>query len=279
MKKYFIKAAPVTKLRDDMMNRGLVRPHLNPDDYPSKELKDIARKFNELTVESREASLLRRDFFANANHELKTPVTAIKGSAELLCSDIPLDEEHQKELLHRIGIEAERLHSLINDILMINRLENGDTAEEREIINITELIHSCVDELKTQIDQSRLRVDVSAESVTLNANRKNVYGIFSNLIVNAVNYTRQGGRVEIRLSSNDEEVSFSIRNDGEPIPIGHQPRMFERFYRLDSGRSKAVGGTGLGLSIVKHAVESLGGTIRLESDERIGVLFTITIPK
>jgi len=279
MKKYFIKAAPIIKLRDDIISRGLVRPYLDLDDYPSKELKDIARKFNELTVESREASFLRRDFFANANHELKTPVTAIKGSAELLCSDIPLDEEHQKELLHRIGIEAERLHSLINDILMINRLENGDTAGEIDNINITKIIHSCVDELKTQIEQSQLRVDVSVESATLNANQKNVYEMFSNLIVNAVNYTRQGGRVDIRLSSSDDEIVFSIRNDGDPIPTGHQPRMFERFYRLDSGRSKAVGGTGLGLSIVKHAVDSLGGTVRLESDERIGVLFTITIPK
>jgi len=278
MKKLFIRAKPVAKLRDDMMNRGLVRPHLNPDDYPYKELKQIARKFNELTIESRETSLLRRDFFANASHELKTPVTAIKGSAELLCADVPLNEDQQKELLHRIEIEAERLHSLIDDILMINRLESGETAGEKENLNITQLIHSCIDELKTQIEQNELRLDISIESVTLRANRKNVYEMFSNLIVNAVNYTRQSGRVDIHLSSNFDEILFSIRNDGEPIPAGHQSRMFERFYRLDSGRSKAVGGTGLGLSIVKHAVESLGGTVQLESDEKIGVLFTVTIP-
>jgi len=279
LKKLYIRAKPVAKLRDDMMNRGLVRPYLDPDDYPYKELKQIARKFNELTIESRETTLLRRDFFANASHELKTPVTAIKGSAELLCADIPLGEDQQKELLQRIGIEAERLNSLINDILMINRLENGDTAGEKEEVNITKIIRSCVDELKTQIDKNQLRLDVSIETVTLCANQKNVYEMFSNLIVNAVNYTRQNGRVEIHLSSNSDEVLFSIRNDGEPIPPGHQARMFERFYRLDSGRSKAVGGTGLGLSIVKHAVESLGGTVRLDSDERIGVMFTVTIPR
>ena len=279
MKKYFIRATPVTKLRDDMMNRGLVRPYLNPDDYPSKELKDIAKKFNELTVESREASQLRRVFFANASHELKTPVTAIKGSAELLCADIPLDKEQQTELLQRIEIEAERLHNLINDIIMINRLENGETSEEKENIDLTNIIHSCIDELRTQINQSQLRLDVTAEPVMLSANRRKVYEMLGNLIVNAVNYTRPGGRVDIKLSSSTDEINFTIRNDCEPIPIGHQPRMFERFYRVDSGRSKAVGGTGLGLSIVKHAVESLGGTVRLESDERIGVMFTVTIPR
>jgi len=279
MKKFFIRATPVTQLRDDMMNRGLVRPYLDPDDYPYKELKEIAQKFNDLTLESREASFLRRDFFANASHELKTPITAIKGNAELLCADVPLSKEQQRELLQRIGMEAERLHSLINDIIMINRLESGETAGEKEDINLAQLIQACVDELMTQIKQERLRVDVEIESVTLYANRKNVYEMFSNLIVNAVNYTRPSGRVDIRLSANTEEIVFSIRNDGEPIPLGHQPRMFERFYRIDSGRSKAVGGTGLGLSIVKHAVESLGGTVRLESDERIGILFTVAIPK
>jgi len=261
-----------------MMNRGLVRPYLNPEDYPCNELKEIAKKFNDLTVESREASLLRRDFFASASHELKTPVTAIKGSAELLCADVPLGKEQQRELLQRIGMEAERLHSLINDIIMINRLESREIVGEKEHINLAQLIQACVDELMTQIEQERLRVDVAIEPAALYANRKNVYEMFSNLIVNAVNYTRPSGRVEIRLNVSGDEIIFSIRNDGEPIPLGHQPRMFERFYRLDSGRSKAVGGTGLGLSIVKHAAENLGGTVRLESDERIGVLFTVAIP-
>ncbi|MCL2843661.1 MAG: ATP-binding protein [Oscillospiraceae bacterium] len=278
MKKFIIHAAPVMQLRDDMMNRGIVRPYLNPDDYPYKELKEIAQKFNDLTLESREASFLRRDFFANASHELKTPVTVIKGSAELLCADVPLGDAQKRELLQRIGVEAERLHSLINDIIMINRLESGETAGEKEEVNLAQLIRECVDELMTRIEQEQLRVDIKIEPIILCANRKNVYEMFSNLIVNAVNYTRPGGRVEIRLSTNAEEIVFSIRNDGEPIPLGHQPRMFERFYRIDSGRSKAAGGTGLGLSIVKHAVESLGGTVRLESDERIGVLFTVVIP-
>jgi len=271
-------AAPVTKLRDDIRNIDAGWRSLNPEAYPYKELQDIAQSINTLTVESRRAAFLRRDFFANASHELKTPVTAIKGSAELLCADVPLGEAQKRELLQRIEAEAERLHSLINDIIMINRLESGETAGEKEDINLAQLIQACVDELMTQIEQKQLRVDIEIEPIILCANRKNVYEMFSNLIVNAVNYTRPNGRVEIRLNANAQEIVFVIRNDAEPIPLGHQPRMFERFYRIDSGRSKVAGGTGLGLSIVKHAVESLGGTVRLESDERIGVLFTVAIP-
>ena len=279
MKKLVVFAAPVTKLRDDIMNLSSMQTSLNPDDYPYQELREIAQKFNDLTVEHRNASLLRRDFFANASHELKTPVTAIKGSAELLCADVPLGEEQQRELLQRIGAEAERLHSLINDIIMINRLESGETAGEKEEVDMAEIIRKCVDEVTTQVEQNRLRMDVKLEAVTLLADRKNVYDMLTNLIVNAANHTRPGGHVEIRLRATMEEIIFSIRNDSDPIPTGHQPRMFERFYRLDSGRSKAVGGTGLGLSIVKHAVESLGGSIRLESDVQIGVLFTVCLPR
>jgi len=262
-----------------MMNRGIVQPHLNPADYPYKELQEIAQKFNDLTIESRNTAFLRRDFFANASHELKTPITAIKGSAELLCADVPLGEAQQRELLQRIGAEAERLHSLINDIIMINRLESEETAGEKEEMDLAEIVRACVDEVMTLAEQNRLRMDVTLELVTLLANRKKVYEVFGNLIVNAANYTRPGGCVEIQLSADAGEIRFSIRNDGEPIPAGHQARIFERFYRLDSGRSKAAGGTGLGLSIVKHAVESLGGTIRLESDERVGVLFVVMIPR
>jgi len=279
VRKLIIRAAPVAKLRDDMMNRGIVQPHLNPADYPYKELQEIAQKFNDLTIESRNTAFLRRDFFANASHELKTPITAIKGSAELLCADVPLGEAQQRELLQRIGAEAERLHSLINDIIMINRLESEETAGEKEEMDLAEIVRACVDEVMTLAEQNRLRMDVTLELVTLLANRKKVYEVFGNLIVNAANYTRPGGCVEIQLSADAGEIRFSIRNDGEPILAGHQARIFERFYRLDSGRSKAAGGTGLGLSIVKHAVESLGGTIRLESDERVGVLFVVMIPR
>jgi len=264
--------APIEKLRDSF-------EQVRPQDYPVTELRDIAQKIDDLTSESRQASVVRRDFFANASHELKTPITSIKGSAELLCADIPLEPAQQKELLHRIGLEADRMHSLINDIIMINRLESGDVIGDREELDLAQIIRDCCDELSPLVEQNNLRLDLRLEPVILLENPKNVYEIISNLAINAVHYTPPGGLVDIRLCADESEVILTVRNDAEPISTEHQSRMFERFYRIDHGRSKAAGGTGLGLSIVKHAVESLGGTIGLESNEALGVLFTVHLPR
>ena len=270
--------APFLKLRKDIDNIHIARS-LNSYEYPFEEMREIAAKINNLATENRNAANMRRDFFANASHELKTPITLIKGSAELLCSDIKLGEKEQKELLHRIGLETDRMHRIINDIIMINRLESGANSDNTEEVNMAEVITECVDAVATLIKQNRLRLKVNlAQTAKIYANRKNIQEIFSNLIVNAVNYTRIGGRIEIELHLDDGELVFAIRNDGDAISTLHQNRIFERFYRLDNSRSKAVGGTGLGLAIVKHAVESLGGSIKLESSQRIGVLFTVTIP-
>ena len=230
-------------------------------------------------TERRQAANMRRDFFANASHELKTPITSIKGSAELLASGVLLGEGQEKELLGRIELEAVRLTALIEDIIRINRLESGAVNGEREHIALSDFVKDCVDELQPLIAQNSLVVALDLQAVCVVANRKNLYEIVSNLVLNAVHYTPPSGKVDISLAVTDAEISFCIRNDGEPIPPLHQARVFERFYRIDRGRSKAIGGTGLGLSIVKHAVESLGGSIRLESREEIGILFVVTIPK
>ena len=272
-------SAPVERLRDELYGLDQKRNILDLHDHPHPELRDMALKINDLTAQKREAANLRRDFFANASHELKTPITSIKGSAELLCADIPLSDEQRRELLTRIGLEAERMHSLINDIIMISRLESGGVIGEREKIDLTQAVRDYCDELSALTEQNHLRLDLRLEPVTLRANRKNVYEVIGNLIINAVNYTPPGGQVEISLTSGAEEVTLTVRNDAEPIAPEHQRRIFERFYRIDQGRSKAAGGTGLGLSIVKHAVERLGGTIRLESNEDIGVLFMVCLPR
>jgi len=271
--------APVEQLRDELRGLGQNRSILDLHGHPYPELRDMALKINDLTAQSRNAANLRRDFFANASHELKTPITSIKGSAELLCADIPLTDEQRKELLTRIGLEAERMHSLINDIIMISRLESGGVIGEREDIDLAQTVRDYCDELAPLVEQNQLRLDFHLEPVTLRANRKNIDEVVGNLILNAVNYTPPEGRVEIRLSSDVKKLTLTIRNDAEPIAEEHQRRIFERFYRIDRGRSKAVGGTGLGLSIVKHAVERLGGTVSLESNEDVGVLFTVCLPR
>ena len=226
----------------------------------------------------RGAARIKRDFFSDASHELKTPITSIKGSAELLCSDLDISEAQKKELLARIGMESERMNSLINDIIMINRMESGDTAADREEVEVSRLVGECLEEIRPMAEQDGLSISFDGQPVMINANRKDLRSLISNLLVNAVKYNRNGGSVDIILEPDGREVVFSVRNDGEPIPAAQQSRIFERFYRVDSGRSRAVGGTGLGLAIVKHVADSMDGGVSVTSDEQNGTRFTVRLP-
>lgn len=229
-------------------------------------------------TENRNAVKIRREFFSNASHELKTPITSIKGSAELLCSDFPITETQKNELLERIGLEAERMSMLINDIIMISRMESGELAGTCENVDISAEISDSLNELKTSIEQENLILKVECAPISIYACKKDIRELVSNLLVNAVKYNKTGGRMDVTLKKSGGDAIFKVRNDGDPIPPIHQRRVFERFYRVDSGRSKAAGGTGLGLAIVKHVVDSLGGTVSLESNAENGTTFTVRLP-
>lgn len=229
-------------------------------------------------TESRNAVKVRREFFSNASHELKTPITSIKGSAELLCSDLPISDNQRNELLTRIGLESERMNMLINDIIMISRMESGELSGECENVDISAVINESISEVKPLAEQDNLNINAELSPVVIFADKKDIRGLVSNLLVNAVKYNKQGGSVDVSLTSQAGQTVLTVRNDGEPIHPEHQRRVFERFYRVDSGRSKAVGGTGLGLSIVKHVVDTLGGTVSLESNAENGTTFTVRLP-
>lgn len=230
-------------------------------------------------TESRRAVDIRREFFSNASHELKTPITSIKGSAELLCAELPIPESQRCELLNRIGIESERMCMLINDIIMINRMESGDIAGDLDYINLAHIATDCINEVRPLADMERLNISAELEPIVIYADKKNVRALFSNLIVNAVKYNKPDGRVEVDLRKTDGDIVFTVRNDGEPILPAQQSRVFERFYRVDSGRSRSIGGTGLGLSIVKHIADAMGGTVSLVSNAEQGTRFTVRLPK
>lgn len=228
---------------------------------------------------ARRAMQMRQDFFSNASHELKTPITAIKGSAELLCSDLPLQESQRQELLSRIGLESERMNTLIQDIIMLSRIENGGLSNDIETHDLENIVLECVGEARPLAVKNQLTITSHTEKIDFTGSRKNHYELFSNLIMNAVQYNVPGGKVELYLERVNGGVSFRIRNDGEPIPPEQQERVFERFYRVDRGRSRAVGGTGLGLSIVKHIVDAAGGTIRLTSSAQEGTWVSVFLPE
>ena len=230
-------------------------------------------------TETRNAVQMRRNFFSNASHELKTPITSIKGGAELLCSGVPLDTEQRYELLTRIELEADKMCTLINDIIMISRIESGEIMVDREDVDFEQVVQECCAEILPLIEQNKVILKTELESAVLFANHKNLHELASNLLVNAIKYNKPGGSVDVFLQSYAHEVILKIRNDGDPIPIGYQSRVFERFFRVDTGRGKNVGGTGLGLSIVKHVVDSMNGSILLESNEKNGTTFTVRLPK
>lgn len=227
---------------------------------------------------ARRSMQMRQEFFSNASHELKTPITAIKGSAELLCSDLPLQESQRRELLTRIGLESERMNTLIQDIIMLSRIENGGVSSDVELHDLENIVLECVGEVRPLTVKHHLTITPHTEQIDFIGSRKNLYELFSNLIVNAVKYNVSGGKVELYLERVNGGVSFRIRNDGEPIPPEQQERVFERFYRVDRGRSRAVGGTGLGLSIVKHIVDAAGGTVRLSSSMQEGTWVRVFLP-
>lgn len=226
----------------------------------------------------RNAEKLRREFFANASHELKTPITSIKGSAELLCSDIPINEEQRMEMLKRIGVESERMTTLIEDILMINRLESGELSRESEFVDMEKIVKEDIDEMASMAEKAGVHINAATEEAVIFANPRDIHELTGNLIVNAIKYNEEGGSVDIVLKKQNDMIEFSVRNDGEVIPLNKQGRVFERFYRVDKGRSRNVGGTGLGLAIVKHVVDSLNGVITLESSEKTGTKFTVKLP-
>ena len=226
----------------------------------------------------RQAMEMRQEFFSNASHELKTPITAIKGSTELLCAGLPLQEEQRQELLMRIGWETDRMCKLVEDIIMLSRIESGKLSDDAEELDLETIVLECVGESQPLAQQNEVTIETHTERVLLTGSRRNCYELASNLIMNAVKYNVPGGRVEIYLNRVRGGCSFRIRNDGEPIPPAQQSRVFERFYRVDKGRSRAVGGTGLGLSIVKHIVDAAGGRVRLTSSAEEGTWVRIFLP-
>jgi two-component system phosphate regulon sensor histidine kinase PhoR len=221
---------------------------------------------------------MRQEFFSNASHELKTPITSVRGSAELLCSDLPIDEDTKTELLHGILKETGRMTTLIEDIIMLSRIESRALAGDLQLVSFTDIVETAADEVQPLVRQEDLTMTVNLEPVEMEGNSKSLYELVSNLIVNAVKYNQRGGKVDITLRKLTKELYFTVRNDGEPIPLDQQPRVFERFYRVDKGRSRAVGGTGLGLSIVKHVVDAMGGQVILTSSAVRGTFVQVWLP-
>lgn len=225
-------------------------------------------------TESRRRELIRREFTANVSHELKTPLTSISGFAELLSAG-GVPEDTVTDFAKTIYTEAQRLISLVSDIIKISELDEKSVCYEKENVNITELSRDVARRLKMSADKKNVKIGISGEDISVYGVRKILDEMIFNLCDNAVKYNKEGGTVEIRVKKEDGKTMLSVRDTGIGIAPSQQSRVFERFYRVDKSRSKAEGGTGLGLSIVKHGAMYHGAEIKLTSTPGEGTEVTV----
>ena len=207
----------------------------------------------------------RQDFFSNASHELKTPITSILGFAELLEAGLVTEPEKAMDSVKIIRREARRMTRIIDDLLFISKLENdGDQAPVTQV-NIRELLEEIKEALMPSMMEKNITLEISGGEFAVPTAYGHMHNLFGNLIQNAVKYNVENGSVFVRVERDDKYMYLTVKDTGIGIPQEMQQRVFERFFRVDKGRSRSVGGTGLGLAIVKHIVSLYGGTVTLES--------------
>lgn len=247
--------------------------------FASRQLGKTLEKFNRMR-EEQERNKLKRQLTNNINHELKTPVASIQVCLETLLSGIELSDAKKMELIERCYMNTARLRNLLQDVSLITRMEEGTHMMPKEPVLLNTIIREISDELELLPENEKMVLNSNfKEEVIVNGNLQLIGSIFRNLTENAITYS--GGRnIYINLLENSaNECRISFEDDGRGVDPEKLPRLFERFYRIDKGRSRQVGGTGLGLSIVKHAVQFHGGIINVSNRTGGGLRFDFTLRK
>ena len=250
-----------------MLTKQLLKPielmaeNLDNSDYesPYGELEPFSKKLKTQHMDILSAAKARQDFTANVSHELKTPLTAISGYAELLEGDM-VGTEQQKHFYREIRKNANRLLALINDIIRLSELDRKDQRLSFETVDLYEIAAECMEELSVNAAQRSVSISLEGESCTVHGNKDMLKELIENLAQNAIRYNNAGGKVGIIVKKKEKRTVLIVKDNGIGIPASEQQRVFERFYRVDKSRSKATGGTGLGLAIVKHIVEPVSYT-------------------
>jgi two-component system phosphate regulon sensor histidine kinase PhoR len=222
---------------------------------------------------------MRRHFVANVSHELRTPLTVLAGYVETLRAIENIGIDELKNHINRMYEQSARMQRLVDDLLTLSRLETTPARRGDEVVDVAALLAT----LKEQAErlsgekQHRITLDANAE-IKLLGSQEELHSAFSNLIINAVRYTPENGFIQLRWASESDGAVFSVRDSGEGIAPEHLPNLTERFYRVDSARSRASGGTGLGLSIVKHVLRRHDARLDIESQLGQGSVFTCVFP-
>ena len=243
--------------------------------YP--ELIPFLKKISNQHEEIIQSANIRQEFTANVTHELKTPLAAISGYAELMEAGM-VNEKDISHFSKEIRKSAARLLTLINDIIKLSQLDTGGANEQLDIVNIAEIAEESVEILSLNASKNNVEITyIGTNHANVRIGKELAQELIYNLIENAVRYNKPGGKILVRTEHRDGKICFEVRDTGIGIPPEHQERVFERFYRVDKSRSKELGGTGLGLAIVKHICQLTHGEISLQSEPdkgtRIAVLW------
>lgn len=289
-----IKSSDIVTLVEQAYSRGKTVNDEITIYYPDERIIDVnvvpipSKTSSDLNViillyditEIRRLEKVRTDFVANASHELRTPITALKGFSETLLDGAMEDQEVLTEFLQIINKEAERLDTIVEDILQLSRLEQKVSQVNAQSVRLKDSVEDVFQILQQKAEIKNIHCGlVEAEPTYVFADPDHVKQIVMNLIANAIAYTREDGSVCVRIGVEGEEVYLQVEDNGIGIPEADIPRIFERFYRVDRARSRNAGGTGLGLSIVRWLVDSMNARIEVDSEYKKGSIFSVYFPK
>lgn len=265
-----------------MLTTQLIKPieamarNITDKDFqaPYKELAPFSDIIRTQHMEILAAAKDRQDFTANVSHELKTPLTAISGYAELLAANMVAPEQ-KMHFYHEIQKCAARLLRLINDIIRLAALDRSERESLFNEVDLAEIVEESLNTLQLNAEQHKIKLNLQLEKCIVHGNREMLKELVDNLVVNAIFYNSPGGYVLIKVGIDKGRQKLLVKDNGIGIPATEQGKIFQRFYRVDKSRSKATGGTGLGLAIVKHIVELHSAEIILDSTPGVGTSFTI----
>jgi two-component system phosphate regulon sensor histidine kinase PhoR len=274
------------------MSRGDRERRIEQVEMPLTELRDLADAINAMATraksdisEMKRLERVRSEFLGNVSHELRTPIFSVQGYLETLIDGAVDDRSVRDDFLNKAHQNVLRLHTLLTDLIEISRIESGEMKMSFRYFNAVEYFHAITEELRPTAEiagvglEFHVAGDHDDQSVSVLGDRERLKQALVNLIENAIKYNHPDGKVIVELESRDGEAVVRVRDNGVGIPQEDIGRIFERFYRVNKDRSRAVGGSGLGLAIVKHIVEAHGSTVRVESEFGRGSVFSFTLRK
>lgn len=252
--------------------------------FPNDELGEIAERiikmYKRLQSTRKEQDILKRQLTQNVAHELKTPIASIQGYIETLINNPGMSDETKQQFLQRCLSQSQRLTALLRDISTLNRMDDASDLMAFEPVDLALMVESIRTETALMMKERAMTMDVHLpQHLVVRGNPSLLYSIFRNLTDNAIAYAGPNTTITLTMIEEESKWRFTFMDNGVGVPAEHLPRLFERFYRIDKGRSRKLGGTGLGLAIVKNAVIVHGGVIRVENNEGGGLRFDFTLKK